>query len=381
MAHQWCQLHHSTPPSKSSKNTTNSEKTHQNKTNFPIAIPGGRGLFTMISSAMKNCKSGWIKLTPDLKTILDDFKWLFREIANHPINVAQLEPTLPANVGYCDACKHAAGGVWINPQGNGTNRHIIWACDFPPVLLFKNGKFSINDFEMAGILLKWLVLEHLLPSLSNPQSGISCDNSSAVHWSRKFTARSLTAGRPLRALALRQQLFKAPPILVISIADSLNTMADVASRYSSDISMQQHSPSLLHYFNTHFKQTSSWKKFHLPQKLSSRVMSSLRGKQLTLESWRRLPGLAKNTGTAGAVTQPASKLTQYSKPQIYSSETSPSQLTLLTSGEVTTVTDIQSKFKESLMPFQPSARPSSWLDTPAPSTEPQPPTPSQFKDV
>ena len=346
-------------------------------------IPGGRGLFTVIWSAMKHCKSGWIKLTPDLRTVLDDFKWLFREIANHPINVAQLVPTLPDNIGYCDACKHAAGGVWIIPQENNTNRHVFWTCDFPAdiILLFQNGLLSINDFEMAGILLEWLVLEHLLPSLSNSQSGISCDNSSAVHWTRKFTARSLTAGHLLRALALRQQICKAPPILVISIAGSLNTMADVASRYSSDASMQKHSPSLLHYFNTNFKQTTSWEEFRLPPKLSSHVMSSLRGRLLTLESWRRLPGLVKNTGTAGVVTQPASKSTRYSKPQTPSSVTSPSQRTLLGSGEATTVMDIRSKFKESLTPFRPSARPSSWLDTPAPSTEPRTHTPSRFNDV
>ena len=46
-----------------------------------MGIPGGKGLFTAIRAAMKSCKQGWIKLTPDLKAILADFKWLFRDIA------------------------------------------------------------------------------------------------------------------------------------------------------------------------------------------------------------------------------------------------------------------------------------------------------------
>ena len=52
------------------------------------------------------------------------------------------------------------------------------------VLLFKNGELSINDFEMAGILLEWLVLEHLLPSLSNtpnPESVVTTAQQSIGH--------------------------------------------------------------------------------------------------------------------------------------------------------------------------------------------------------
>jgi len=47
-------------------------------------------------------------------------------------------------------------------------------------------------------------------------------------------------------------------LLVIGIQGILNDMADVASRYSSDKSMQAKAASLLSYFNTHFKQESSW---------------------------------------------------------------------------------------------------------------------------
>jgi hypothetical protein len=92
-------------------------------------------------------------------------------------------------------------------------------------------------------------------------------------------------------------------LLVIGIKGILNDMADVASRYASDKSMQAKAASLLSYFNTHFKQETSWEQFPFPPKLLSLVISSLLGTQLTLESWRRLPGLVKNTGKLGAVTQ------------------------------------------------------------------------------
>ena len=223
---------------------------------------------------------------------------------------------------------------------------------------------------MAGILLAWLALECHMPSLHKMQAGLQCDNTSSVHWTRKYSAKSQIAGHLLRALALRQQICGSAPFLVISIEGLLNDMADVASRYSSDSKMQAKAPSLLSYFNTHFKQDNSWEQFPFPPKLLSLVISSLLGRQLTLESWRRLPGLVKNTGKHGYVMQTPSPSTRFSKIQIQSSETWCLQHSLLGSGKATTDKDIKSKFKASLTRWRPSARPLNWLDTKAPSTEP-----------
>ena len=90
-------------------------------------------------------------------------------------------------------------------------------------------------------------------------------------------------------------------------------MADVASQFHTDKSLQTSSPTLLHYFNSHFPQKNSWEEFHFRQKLGSLVMPLLQGTQSTLESWRRLPGLIKNTGKNGAVMQQESRWTRFSK--------------------------------------------------------------------
>ena len=191
-----------------------------------------------------------------------------------------------------------------------------------------------------------------------------------MHWTQKYSAKSLIAGHLLWALALRQQICTSTPFLVISIEGQLNDMADVASRIASDQRMQAKAPPLLSYFNSHFKQESSWEQFHFPQKLLSRVISSLLGKQLTLESWRRLPGLAKNIGKHGYIMQTPSKLTHFSKTQSQSSEKWCLQHSLLGSGKVTMAKEInKSKFKASLTRWRPSARPLNWLDTEAQSTE------------
>ena len=329
-----------------------------------LGMPGGRGLFTGIWKAMAQTKNKFVRITPTLREIFADFRWLFAEVANRPIRIAQLVPHLPRLHGYVDACRNGLGGVWIIPLDSTKLRLVVWSVDIPEDLrqAFDKDIVTINDFEMAGVLCAWLVLECLLPDMTNIQAGIRCDNTSAVHWSKKFTARSQIAGHLLRALALRQQLCGSAPLLVCSIPGSKNDMADVASRHSSDKKLQARSPTLLKFFNTFFQQDTSWEQFHLPPKLTSRVMSSLRGKQLTLESWRRLPKLAKNIGKNGANTQEKSKSTPSSSQLIPSSETWSSQLSLLGSGQVSTAKAVRSGYKESLMPFRPSARPSSWLD-------------------
>ena len=52
--------------------------------------------------------------------------------------------------------------MWIIPLANGTNRYIYWSVNFSPAVIqqFENNLISINDLEMAGVLLGWLALEH-----------------------------------------------------------------------------------------------------------------------------------------------------------------------------------------------------------------------------
>ena len=335
-------------------------------------MPGGRGLFTVLWKALAKESRGYVKVTPEVKQAFQDFQWLFTEMANNPVHVAQLVHRDPHCNGFSDACKWGAGGVWIIPQADGSNLYFFWSIQFPQAIIdrFDTGLLSINDLELAGIVLHWLVLEHLMPSLQFVSAGIQCDNSSSVAWTKKFTAHSLIAGYLLRALALRQQICKSAPILVAPIAGTLNIMADVASRYHSDKKLQLRQPSLLAYFNTYFKQQTSWTEFRLKPKLVSRVMSSLLGDQLSLESWRRLPGLVKSTGKNGVVTQAPSKSTHYSNTPILLSAMSPSQHSLRGCGQDTTASAIKSHFKALITQSQPSTRPSNWLGSRAPSTVP-----------
>ena len=180
-------------------------------------MPGGWGLFTVLWKALAKESRSFVQISAEVKQAFQDFQWLFGDMANNPVHIVQLVHCNPhcnphCN-GYSDSCKWGAGGVWIIPQANGTNLYIFWSFKFPPdiVKCLEAGLLSINDLELAGIVLHWLVLEHLLPSLQFVSAGIHCDNSWSVAWTKTFTAHSLIAGYLLRALALRQQICKSAP--------------------------------------------------------------------------------------------------------------------------------------------------------------------------
>ena len=90
----------------------------------------------------------------------------------------------------------------------------------------------MNNLELAGVILGWLVLEKLVPNLRFKHVGMNCDNSTAVSWSNKYrTAKSIQAAQLLRLLSLRMHRQQVSPLLVIHISGDDNDMvADKSSR-------------------------------------------------------------------------------------------------------------------------------------------------------
>ena len=99
---------------------------------------------------------------------------------------------MPANTG--------SGGVWLS--GSKTIAPLVWRFQWPPeiVALFDAGKLTINDLEMAGILLHYMLLE-MLVDLLHVHVAIWCDSTSAVSWTAKMSSLKSLVGQQLtRAL-------------------------------------------------------------------------------------------------------------------------------------------------------------------------------------
>ena len=156
-----------------------------------LGVPGGKGLMSPIYEATKQEREH-VKLNYNLKQCISDWAILIQQVASRPTSVKELVPQLPNFVGYVDASKQGVGGVWVN--GSEQLQHQwVWRLEWSDTI--KNnlvsasnpkGTISINDLEMAGILLAWLVLEQVAENqLTYKHVGIFCDNMSTVMWSSK----------------------------------------------------------------------------------------------------------------------------------------------------------------------------------------------------
>jgi hypothetical protein len=88
------------------------------------------------------------------------------------------------------------------------------------VVSFSNpaGTLTNSDLEMAGMLVHYLVLEHLV-SLRHMHVAAWCDNTPTVSWTNKLSSsRSQVAGHLTWALAMHLHANEASPLVSVSIA-------------------------------------------------------------------------------------------------------------------------------------------------------------------
>jgi hypothetical protein len=355
-----------------------------------LGIPNGKGLLGPLCKLLPTIHSPALRRKPihirrnsDAYKALQDLLVFMKVVANRPTKLEQLVPGWPHFVGFCDACKHGAGGIWLS--GKDDIHPTVWRFRWPPsvVELFTSGALTVNDLEMGGLLLHYLVLEQITETLVHKHAAAWCDNTSTVSWARRLSSsKSLAGQRLVRALSIRHLITCSSPLAPWSIAGSNNNMADLASR-----SFHKGGPgnfdltgeAFLTKFNTLFPltQNASWHTHTLSTKISSLVCAELRLERQPMGSWLRLTKHGKNSGPTG---QPLSPSLASATP---SSAGSPNQNNLPSSKPLPIGHEMETqdeKIRLALSEFnkrwQPSPRPSNWTMNPAPPTKnrAEPPT-------
>jgi hypothetical protein len=127
-----------------------------------------------------------------LQGALRDFHTLIKMIGCQPTLCHELIPDTPDYIGYCDASKLGAGGVWMS--GRRELKPVVWRLEFPPeiqaeVVSFANpwGSITNSDLEMGGLLAQFLVLEHVAP-MHLEHAAAWCDNTPTVSWANKMSS-------------------------------------------------------------------------------------------------------------------------------------------------------------------------------------------------
>ena len=350
-----------------------------------IGMPNGRGLLAPIYNAAKH-EPPMITITQDIKLCLKDWKQMAKQLTTTSTSILRLVPDNPHYIGYVDASGTAVGGVWTHGLKQ-LPKKFVWRMKWPQniqnnLISKKNphGTLSINDLEMVGVLLAWLILERIQPYLKHSHVGIFCDNQATVTWTNKHTTTTSTiASLLLRALAIRQHISQASPLLTTHIQGNNNSMADVASRSFTDHRFTNTNTPFIDIFNNIFPlQNDSWQEYTIPTKIFSWVTSCLHGQPLAMELWTRTTKKEKNTGNTGQNMSQNSKPTHISQTALKLNKLSSSHHLLQGSGQVTMAEEVLSKFNQSKMRLLPSQRPLNWLENTPQSTKQTKLTKSQW---
>ena len=131
------------------------------------------------------------------------------------------------------------------------------------------GILTINDLELLGLVLGWLMLEYVVGYLTFTLIGSFCDNIPSVVWAYiRSTLTSIPEARLLCFLALQQLKRKAssPTPMIIAVKD--NAMADIPSRAFRDEKFAKSQKNLTSYFKYHspLSQNQSRKEYSIPTK-------------------------------------------------------------------------------------------------------------------
>jgi hypothetical protein len=346
-----------------------------------LAIPGGKALLApmyRILHAARSNNQQHITIHPrsPQALALTDLRTMFKIIGSRPTYCAQLAPADPDYIGHCDACKYGCGGVWFS--GLKTLRPIVWRFPWPaPVLAcIDSGKLSINDLEMAGLVLHYLILESIV-DMRHTHTAAWCDNTSAVSWTVRMSSRNSAVGQQLtRALALRTLITESSPLAALSIAGKDNPLADLASRsFKATGVAGNYSLTDLEFltrFTSDFPLTqhASWLLLRPNTNRTSLVCSLLLGETVPTGSWLRLTKSGCDIGHTGSTSAPTSVVwTPFS-------ETSPLQTKLHSCSALPDMYvkglqagDIKSASAQFRTRYAPSARPSNWTSAQTPPTK------------
>lgn len=300
---------------------------------------------------------------------------MFKLVGHRPVHCQRLVPGTPAYIGHCDACKYGAGGIWMS--GSSTLRPIVWRVKWPPEVVHKieSGALTINDLEMAGLLLQYLLLEQLV-DMTHLHTAAWCDNTSAVSWTVKMSSSKSMIGQQLtRALALRMLQNQSSHLAALSIAGSDNELADLASRSFKHTRARGNYDltdlEFLTKFNADFplQQGASWLLLRLHTTITSLVFTSLLGMTVPTGSWLRLKESGCDIGLTGPTSAVTSiRWTPFSEELQSHHKLHSWQLSPVTSVKGTQDEDIQSALAQFRMRYAPSARPLNWTSAPTPST-------------
>ena len=268
-----------------------------------VAIPGSAGLFCALQLALTKANGNRIRINRSLRAHLDTFASLAASLCDRPTYLAEIVPEEPALLGATDACKHGMGGVYFDSTG----RAIVWRCPFPQdiqdnLVSVDNpaGTLTNSDLEQAALLAQ-ISLQSTTHDTTYATVLNFCDNTPAISRETKGAVSSDGLSADLCNYSCLLQRQERYCHLVQYLPGPDNVMGDDASRLQ-DLS----DPAFHLHFQQAYPQSQPWELLHLPDAVSSHLISLLRCQLPTLAPPPRLGRPLTPTSTCGPSFAPTS---------------------------------------------------------------------------
>ena len=295
-----------------------------------LAVPGARGLFSALQTGFQQKEAKHrIRIDRNMRTQLDDFKNLARDLHSRPTNLAEIIPDVPSGIGAVDASGHGMGGVLFCPGAP----PLLWREAFDNRIRNElvgddnpTGTITNSDLELAGIIAHNDVLaQHI--DVRNRTFSVLNDNIPALVWMEKGSTSTQKAANQLLRLAgfhQRHHRYLARYDHISGKDPVPNCMADDASRL-----FHLDDTEFLSHFNSVYPQDQPWQLCPLRSEMLSALTSCLFRRPAVLASALNVPEGRTTPGKYGNNSATSMKWTPFwktSKMRYHTSKSSPNDI-------------------------------------------------------
>jgi hypothetical protein len=264
---------------------TSSKKWHKvmgELRSMELAVPGLRGMFSLLQAAFRHATGGRIPLTDEVHDTLDDIRHLATDLIKCPTHLRKITPQAPTITGACDTAKAGMGGVLFDVTGG----PVLWRAPFPADIRAKvvatdspTGLITNSDLELAGTVAQHNVTAQL-GDVRHRTVGTLTDNTPALAWQRKGSTTTTGPAAYLLHWQALHQCHHCYQKVLEHIPGTDNTMVDDCSRlWGLD------DQALLTHFNSKYPQETPWRMHPLRPAMLSALTSALRKQRPTPASF------------------------------------------------------------------------------------------------
>jgi hypothetical protein len=207
-----------------------------------MAIPAGDGLMSPCNSIL------WLQPwhvylhnNEDLWATIEEIQTLLQQLAIKLTRCCELVTGWPDFVGVKDASCHGIGGIVIGELSTCTPTvyHFAWPDDVTKAIKSQtnpSGTITKSDLEMDGLLMLFIIMEHVCRPLVEKLVALFSNNSPTIGWVERLASRQLIIEDHLiRALALWLKANKCCPLTPQHINGIKNAMTNIPSRLFGSI--------------------------------------------------------------------------------------------------------------------------------------------------